>query len=77
MRADRDKRAAILQAEGVRQSEILRAEGIQVLVGPGEFEPHQPGTGGNLAAVFPWHVALAEVERRLNGGTAASGPSTA
>ena len=27
MRADRDKRAAILQAEGVRQSEILRAEG--------------------------------------------------
>jgi regulator of protease activity HflC (stomatin/prohibitin superfamily) len=26
MRADRDKRAAILQAEGVRQSEILRAE---------------------------------------------------
>ncbi|MEO3752803.1 SPFH domain-containing protein [Streptomyces sp. B6B3] len=27
MRADRDKRAAILQAEGVRQSEILQAEG--------------------------------------------------
>ena len=27
MRADRDKRAAILQAEGIRQSEILRAEG--------------------------------------------------
>jgi len=27
MRADRDKRAAILQAEGVRQSQILTAEG--------------------------------------------------
>src|SRR6266513_4514504 len=27
MRADRDKRAAILQAEGARQSEILQAEG--------------------------------------------------
>lgn len=27
MRADRDKRAAILQAEGIRQSEILQAEG--------------------------------------------------
>ena len=29
MRADRDKRAAILQAEGVRQSEILQAEGAK------------------------------------------------
>jgi regulator of protease activity HflC (stomatin/prohibitin superfamily)/predicted Ser/Thr protein kinase len=29
MRADRDRRAAILQAEGVRQSEILRAEGAK------------------------------------------------
>jgi regulator of protease activity HflC (stomatin/prohibitin superfamily) len=27
MRADRDKRAAILQAEGARQSQILQAEG--------------------------------------------------
>jgi regulator of protease activity HflC (stomatin/prohibitin superfamily) len=27
MRADRDKRAAILQAEGERQSQILKAEG--------------------------------------------------
>ncbi|WP_165985395.1 SPFH domain-containing protein [Streptomyces sp. YIM 98790] len=29
MRADRDKRAAILQAEGVRQSQILEAEGAK------------------------------------------------
>ncbi|HEY3681825.1 MAG TPA: flavoprotein [Streptosporangiaceae bacterium] len=70
--------AALASRRPFRRSlEILRAEGIQVLVGPGEFEPHQPGTGGNLAAVFPWHVALAEVERRLNGGTAASRPSSA
>jgi phosphopantothenoylcysteine synthetase/decarboxylase len=68
--------AALASRRPYRRSlEILRAEGIQVLAGPGEFEPHQPGTGGNLAAVFPWHMALAEVERRLSGGTGT--PSTA
>ncbi len=39
MRAERDKRAAILEAEGVRQSDILRAEGEKqaaVLVAEGQ-----------------------------------------
>lgn len=70
--------AALASRRPFRRSlEILRAEGIHVLAGPGGFEPHQPGTGGNLAPVFPWHLALAEVERGLAGGTGASGPSTA
>jgi len=50
-----------------RSVDILRGEGIRVLLGPGEFEPHQPGTGGNLATGFPWPAPLAEVERMLTG----------
>lgn len=66
--------AALASRRPFRRSlEILRGEGIRILLGPGRFEPHQPGTGGDLAAVFPWHVALAEVERGLTGGTGASG----
>ncbi|GGN92663.1 flavoprotein [Actinoplanes lobatus] len=32
----------------------LRAEGIRVLFGPGEFEPHEPGA----LTDFPWHLAV-------------------
>lgn len=55
-----------------RSLEALRAEGVEVLTGPGGIEPHRPGHGGNLAGVFPWHLALAEVERRLGGAGASS-----
>lgn len=66
--------AALASRRPFRRSlEILRGEGIRVLLGPGEFEPHQPGTGGSLAAVFPWHVALAEIERGVGEGTGTSG----
>ena len=66
--------AALASRRPFRRSlEILRGEGIRILLGPGEFEPHQPGTGGNLAAVFPWHVALAEIERGLGGATTTTG----
>lgn len=41
----------------------LRDEGVRILLGPGEFEPHLPGTGGSRLASFPWHLALTEVER--------------
>jgi len=34
-----------------------------VLLGPGEFEPHAPGTGGKDIETFPWQLALDEVER--------------
>ncbi len=36
---------------------VLRSEGVRVLFGPGEFEPHDPGTGGEKIADFPWILA--------------------
>jgi hypothetical protein len=43
----------------------LRREGARVLLGPGGFEPHPPGTGGDHIDGFPWHIALSEAEQRL------------
>jgi phosphopantothenoylcysteine synthetase/decarboxylase len=40
----------------------LRAEGVRILLGPGEFEPHAPGTGSSSMDSFPWELALDEVE---------------
>jgi hypothetical protein len=40
----------------------LRAAGIRVLYGPGEFEPHPIRTGGSRLAGYPWHLALDAVE---------------
>src|SRR5690606_38529998 len=54
MRADRDKRAAILQAEGVRQFEILRAEGekqSQILRGDCEAKAAALRAEGEAQAV--------------------------
>ena len=39
----------------------LRSEGVRVLLGPGEFEPHDPGTGGDRVSDFPWMLALASI----------------
>lgn len=39
------------------------------------IELHQPGNGGNLAAVFPWHLALDDVDRLLAGGSGALSPA--
>jgi phosphopantothenoylcysteine synthetase/decarboxylase len=41
----------------------LRGEGARILLGPGEFEPHAPGTGGQHLDAFPWQLALDEAER--------------
>jgi hypothetical protein len=41
----------------------LRQEGVRVLLGPGEFEPHKPGTGGSRLDAFPWELTLNEAER--------------
>jgi Flavoprotein len=41
----------------------LRAEGVRILFGPGAIEPHEPHTGAELVANFPWHLALDEVNR--------------
>lgn len=44
-----------------RSVQSLRAEGVRVLLGPGEWLPHPPGTGDQQLANFPWHTALAAV----------------
>jgi phosphopantothenoylcysteine synthetase/decarboxylase len=41
---------------------VLRDAHVAVLLGPGEFEPHPPGTGGNRLDSFPWHRALDRAE---------------
>ena len=46
-----------------RSIDSLREEGVQVLLGPGGFEPHPPRTGGSVIDTYPWSVALDKVER--------------
>ena len=41
----------------------LRDEGVRILLGPGEIEPHAPHTGGEQLGNFPWRLALDEAER--------------
>jgi phosphopantothenoylcysteine synthetase/decarboxylase len=36
----------------------LQLMGVRVLVGRGEFEPHQPGTGVEKIDSYPWHLVL-------------------
>jgi phosphopantothenoylcysteine synthetase/decarboxylase len=48
-----------------RSLESLRAEGVQILLGPGAVEPHPPHTGGALIDSYPWHLALDEADRLL------------
>jgi phosphopantothenoylcysteine synthetase/decarboxylase len=45
-----------------RSVESLRDEGVRILLGPGQIEPHQPRSGNDPAG-FPWHLALDEAER--------------
>ncbi|MGH3389978.1 MAG: flavoprotein [Actinomadura sp.] len=40
----------------------LRAMGVRVLFGLGEFEPHPPGTGASRLDTFPWDFTLDAVE---------------
>ncbi|MFW5420874.1 flavoprotein [Nocardiopsis sp. CNT-189] len=40
--------------------ESLRSEGAEVLLGPGEFVPHEPKT--DAGAEFPWGLALDRAE---------------
>jgi phosphopantothenoylcysteine synthetase/decarboxylase len=46
-------------------AETLRCLGVRVLLGPGQWEPHPPGTGGSRIDTFPWDVALEQVEELL------------
>jgi hypothetical protein len=46
-----------------RSVQQLRNEGVRILLGPGEFEPHPPGTGGTRLDAFPWRLALDQAEQ--------------
>ncbi|GAA1608424.1 flavoprotein [Actinoplanes couchii] len=41
-----------------RSVEQLRAEGVTVLFGPGEWEPHDTPDGAEAIAAFPWERAV-------------------
>lgn len=63
LRADRDKRAAILQAEGVRQSQILRAEGEKqsaILQAQGDAEAAVTRANGEAQAIDTVFSAIHE-----------------
>lgn len=44
----------------------LRDEGARVLFGPGQIEPHPPGTGETRLDDFPWELALDEAQHLHN-----------
>lgn len=46
-----------------RSVDQLRAEGVRVLLGPGQFEPHPPSAGAERIDSYPWATALDELER--------------
>lgn len=46
-----------------RAVEALRAEGVRVILGPGEFEPPPPDAGPEAIAAYPWHLALEGLTR--------------
>ncbi len=63
MRAERDKRAAILEAEGARQSNVLRAEGEKkaaILVAEGQREARVLEAAGEQEALQKLREALGE-----------------
>ncbi|WP_245967046.1 flavoprotein [Sphaerisporangium album] len=41
----------------------LGAEGVRVVLGPGE--PHAPGSGEDELDAFPWHLALATLQEAV------------
>ncbi|GAA3489689.1 flavoprotein [Streptomyces cremeus] len=41
-----------------RSVAVLREWGVRVLYGAGEWEPHEPGTGGEQLKAYPWSHAL-------------------
>ncbi|OPG13843.1 flavoprotein [Microbispora sp. GKU 823] len=45
----------------LRSVEQLRAEGVRVVFGPGEFEPHAPNSGADRISQYPWRRALMEL----------------
>jgi phosphopantothenoylcysteine synthetase/decarboxylase len=52
-----------------RGIDVLRGSGVHVLIGPGLWEPHPPGTGSDRISAYPWELAL-----NLAGQLVAGGP---
>lgn len=50
-----------------RSIDTLRAEGVDILLGPGAFEPHQPGAAH--AGDFPWHLPVEALRAKPLRGT--------
>ncbi len=46
-----------------RSVDELRREGVHILLGAAGVEPHEPHTGGELIASYPWNLAFSEAER--------------
>lgn len=50
---------ALARNQAFTQSlETLRNQGIRVLYGPGQFEPHPPRTGDTAMKSYPWKLAI-------------------
>jgi phosphopantothenoylcysteine synthetase/decarboxylase len=49
----------------------VRAEGVQVLLGPGGFQPHPVGAGSTQLRSFPWSQALTEATTLATAAAAA------
>jgi phosphopantothenoylcysteine synthetase/decarboxylase len=49
-----------------RSVALLRDAGVHVLLGPGQWEPHPPGTGNSRLDAYPWHHALDTAERLIS-----------
>lgn len=47
-----------------RSVSTLRSEGVYVLLGHGDFEPHTPGTGAGRLANYPWHRVIEQIASR-------------
>ena len=46
-----------------RSVAALRTEGVRIMLGPGEWQPHPPGAGSDRLHEFPWSRALDRITR--------------
>ena len=46
-----------------RSVKELADEGVHVLIGPGEIEPHEPHSGDKLLDSYPWELAFDRLDR--------------
>lgn len=47
----------------------LRREGVHILLGSGGIEPHEPHTGSELIAGYPWRLAFTEAENLVRSAS--------